>query len=51
MLNKQGYIHALAYALPRTQAQARTRARTHTHKYVIFIAFPWQHGYVNAPQY
>ena len=47
MLDKQGCMHARACTRPRARAHGRTRA--HTHKYVIFIVFPLQHRFTNAP--
>ena len=49
MLDKQGYMHAHVCTRPRVSA--RTHARAHTHKYIIFIAFPRQQWFENAPQY
>jgi hypothetical protein len=46
MLDKQGYMQPHAYTHPR----ARAHARAHTHKYVIFISFPRQQWFANAPQ-
>ena len=41
MLDKQGYMHALA---------CRHSRAGHTHKYVVFIVFPWQQWFARAPQ-
>jgi hypothetical protein len=35
----------------RSHARAHARTRSHTHKYIIFIAFPRQQRFSNAPQY
>ena len=49
MLDKQGYMHALA--LTRPPSWARVRTHTHTRKCVIFIAFPQQQCFANAPYF
>ena len=46
MMDKQGYMHAR----PRIRPRARAHAISNTRAHVIFIAFPRQHWFVNAPQ-
>ena len=50
MLDKQGYTHASACTRPPPRAHSRARTHTHNHRYVIFIAFPLQQWFANAPQ-
>ena len=56
VLSKRGCMHTLTHMhMPTrpgtlTHMSARVRAHTHTHKYVIFIAFPRQQWFPNAPQ-
>ena len=49
MLDKQGYMHALARTRPRCRSQARTRCHTHTNTQYLLL-FHGNSGYSKAPQ-
>jgi hypothetical protein len=48
MLDKQGYVHARTWHTP---TRPGTRTHAYTDKYVIYVVFPRQQRFANAPRY